>query len=363
MATAQQMVDKAASQIGYTESPSGSNHTKYGAWYGLDYNPWCDMFVSWCADQIGAGNVVGKYAYCPSHVNYFKNKGQWLDREEKPRPGDIVFFSNGSRACHVGIVERRNGTSSVTTIEGNTSVTSNDNGGAVMRRTRTYGKVGSSWYILGFGRPNYDGASGTVTSGNTSGSGSSSSSASKFKNGTYTITASELCVRTGPGTNYRVKKHSELTADGKKHDSDRDGALARGTRVTVSETRKVGKDVWGKIPSGWIALYYQGNTYATLGSSSGGGSSSSSSVGSYSNRTYTITASALNVRTGAGTKYAKKSKSQLTADGRKHANANGALLKGTRVTVSQTKVVGNDVWGKIPSGWICLEENGKSYVS
>lgn len=177
MASAAELLTKAVSQIGDKESPSGSNHTKYGEWYGLDYNPWCDMFVSWCADQIGAGNIIGKYAYCPSHVNYFKQKGWWLDREEKPQPGDIIFFSNGTRACHVGIVEKRNGTSSVTTIEGNTSVTSNDNGGCVMRRTRTYGKVGSSWFILGFARPNYSGASGTVTSGSTSKPSGSQSSA------------------------------------------------------------------------------------------------------------------------------------------------------------------------------------------
>ena len=178
MASAAELLAKAVSQIGYKESPSGSNHTKYGEWYGLDYNPWCDMFVSWCFDQIGALNIGGKYAYCPSHVNYFKKKGWWLDREEKPQPGDIIFFSNGSRACHVGIVEKRNGTKSVTTIEGNTSVTSNDNGGAVMRRTRTYGAVGSSWYIMGFARPNYSGASGTVTSGSSSSSKPSSSSTS-----------------------------------------------------------------------------------------------------------------------------------------------------------------------------------------
>lgn len=178
MASAKELLAKAVSQIGYKESPSGSNNTKYGKWYGLNYNPWCDMFVSWCADKIGAGNIIGKYAYCPSHVNYFKKKGWWLDREEKPQPGDIIFFSNGSRACHVGIVEKRNGSKSVTTIEGNTSVTSNDNGGAVMRRTRTYGTVGSSWYIMGFARPNYSGASGTVTSGSSSSSKPSSSSTS-----------------------------------------------------------------------------------------------------------------------------------------------------------------------------------------
>lgn len=155
MGAATKFVNMAASQIGVKESPANSNNTKYGIWYGMNYEPWCDMFVSWCGAQIGAQSVVGKYAYCPYHVNFFKNAGRWLDREAKPEPGDVIFFANKGVACHVGIVEQRNGSSSVTTIEGNTSVTSNDNGGAVMRRTRTYGTVGSSWYILGFGRPNW----------------------------------------------------------------------------------------------------------------------------------------------------------------------------------------------------------------
>ena len=161
MATAADFVNVAASQIGTKESPAGSNRVKYWDWYGEGWqgNPWCDCFVSWCADQIGASDIVGKFAYCPSHVNFAKSLGRWLDREEKPQPGDVIFFANRGTACHVGIVERRNGTESVTTIEGNTSTSSNDNGGAVMRRTRAYGSVGSSWYIMGFFRPAWDGES------------------------------------------------------------------------------------------------------------------------------------------------------------------------------------------------------------
>lgn len=158
MATAAQMVAKAESQIGYKESPAGSNNTKYGKWYGMNYEPWCAMFVSWCANEIGESKNVGKFAYCPYWVDWFKERGQWLDRSEKPRPGDIIFFSNGKRACHVGIVKERLGTDYVQTIEGNTSASSDDNGGAVMERKRAYGKRGSSWFIMGFGRPDYSGA-------------------------------------------------------------------------------------------------------------------------------------------------------------------------------------------------------------
>jgi peptidoglycan hydrolase-like protein with peptidoglycan-binding domain len=157
------LLSVAQSQIGVRESPSGSNRQKYGVWYGWNGVAWCDIFVSWCAAQAGLGSIIGKSAYCPSHVAYFKRKGMWRDANYRPVPGDIVFFASGGEACHVGIVEARNGSYSVTTIEGNTSVTSNDNGGRVMRRVRTYGnpyKKGG-WGILGFAH--YQGGAGKAT--------------------------------------------------------------------------------------------------------------------------------------------------------------------------------------------------------
>ena len=70
--------------------------------------------------------------------------------------------------------------------------------------------------------------------------------------GTYEVTASDLSVRTGPGTGYRRKRHDELTEDGKKHDKDKDGCLERGTRVTVYEW----KNGWARTPSGWLCGDY-----------------------------------------------------------------------------------------------------------
>lgn len=79
-------------------------------------------------------------------------------------------------------------------------------------------------------------------------------------------------------------------------------------------------------------------------------------------KTYTTKASALNVRTGPGTGNRKKAKAELTADGQRHSNAEGQLLSGTRVTVSQVRRDGSDWWGLIPSGWIALEWRGAVYV-
>lgn len=77
---------------------------------------------------------------------------------------------------------------------------------------------------------------------------------------TYTLQA-EMKVRTGAGTNFRAKRCSELSADGKKHDRDKDGALDKGTRITCKEVRTVGNDIWMRTPSGWIAAVYEGKTY------------------------------------------------------------------------------------------------------
>lgn len=76
----------------------------------------------------------------------------------------------------------------------------------------------------------------------------------------YTLQV-ELKVRTGPGTNYNAKKHTQLTADGQKHDKDNDGCLDAGTVVTCQEVRNVGNDIWMKAPSGWMAAYYDGKVY------------------------------------------------------------------------------------------------------
>ena len=150
MTTAQQVLNFASGEVGYKESPAGSNRTKYGRWYGMDGQPWCAMFVSYCFYNTGlplSATTPKGFAYCPYGVKWFKNKGWW---HTTPRVGDVVFYDWGGDGVsnHVGIVERTNLDGSIVAIEGNTSVGSNSNGGQVMRRTRKAG-------IMGCGRPNY----------------------------------------------------------------------------------------------------------------------------------------------------------------------------------------------------------------
>ncbi|MEW1675618.1 CHAP domain-containing protein [Streptomyces noursei] len=151
--TAAAMVAEANSEVGFKEGPN--NQTKYGAWYGLNYEPWCAMYLSWCANQIGADTVVGKFAYCPSWVNWFKARGQWHGPTEAVQLGDIVFFSwdGGPVADHVGVARAvATAGSSIPTTEGNTSSGasgSQGNGDGVYQRLRPRSVV------LGFGRPAY----------------------------------------------------------------------------------------------------------------------------------------------------------------------------------------------------------------
>lgn len=140
----------AAAELGYTETPAGSNRTKFGDWYGLDGQPWCMMFVQWVFWQAGASTLLpAKTASCSALMRAGQALGQWVTAEY--RPGDVViydFSGRKERAEHCGIVETVH-EGSVTAMEGNTGVGNDANGGAVMRRRR------SSAVILGAIRPQY----------------------------------------------------------------------------------------------------------------------------------------------------------------------------------------------------------------
>lgn len=104
-------------------------------------------------------------------------------------------------------------------------------------------------------------ASGSSISSSENKTSVSTSGAPSYKVGnTYTL-QSNMVVRTGAGTNYRAKKHNELTTDGKKHDKDKNGCLDKGTKITCKQVKKSGSDIWIKCPSGWIAAYYKKKVY------------------------------------------------------------------------------------------------------
>lgn len=151
--TINEIIQRAHAEVGTKEIPANSNNVKYNTWYygkavsGSAY-PWCCAFVSWLFRDHQ--NISKKSASCINLLSWFEKNGQIVT---KPQAGDVVFFKfprNNTRTNHVGIVVGIEG-NKIHTIEGNTSVTSDDNGGSVMQRVRT-----SS--IVAYARPNYDDA-------------------------------------------------------------------------------------------------------------------------------------------------------------------------------------------------------------
>ncbi len=105
---------------GFKEN-NGNNITPYGAWYGLNGEPWCAMFVSWCANKAGIiGSYIPMYAYCPYGVNWYEGRGKYRRSSSgyAPNPGDVIMFQSGGVVSHTGIVTNY-GSNTVTTIEGN----------------------------------------------------------------------------------------------------------------------------------------------------------------------------------------------------------------------------------------------------
>lgn len=95
-------------QLGFAED-YGNNITPYGEWYGLNGEPWCAMFVSYCAYRANMLPVfVPRFAYCPDGVNYYRKMKRYYKRDSGyiPKVGDVIFFYNyrKGRVAHTGIV-------------------------------------------------------------------------------------------------------------------------------------------------------------------------------------------------------------------------------------------------------------------
>jgi len=84
----------------------------------------------------------------------------------------------------------------------------------------------------------------------------------KYRIGKTYELQSNLAVRTGAGTSFRLVGYANLSADAKKHDVDCNGYLEKGTKVTCKDIRMDSKgNTWIKSPSGWLAAIYNGDVY------------------------------------------------------------------------------------------------------
>jgi len=148
------VVDVAKSQLNYRET--GNNDTIYGKWFGLNNQPWCAMFVSWCYDQAGliskvAAQTKKGFASCDAGLKWFTKKNKIVPVGQA-QAGDLVFFQfdKDAQADHVGICASNDGKGFLMVYEGNTSGDSKgsqSNGDGVFLKKRSYS------LIMGVARP------------------------------------------------------------------------------------------------------------------------------------------------------------------------------------------------------------------
>ena len=170
------LVSIARQEIGVTEQ-TGSNDSKYNFWYGAVGQPWCAMFVCWCADQCGylESGLFPKTAHSATfwnHVLANPDKGMLYTPSDvragavTPQAGDILIVSptnnmeapsnttrapdDGAGTRHVAIVTGYDGGSQrIATIDGNC-------GNAVIENSYNISTGDNSGRrIWGFVRPNY----------------------------------------------------------------------------------------------------------------------------------------------------------------------------------------------------------------
>lgn len=162
MARACDILKVARGELLVKESPAGSNNVKYNtAYYGREVQdtenvkyPWCVVFLWWCFRQAGASALFyggGKTASCGTLMSYAKFHGLYVSGGYAP--GDLVFMRFSTKRTtpeHIGIVKEVRADGSLVTIEGNTGVGNDANGGQVQQRVRY------AWQTLGAYRPAYE---------------------------------------------------------------------------------------------------------------------------------------------------------------------------------------------------------------
>jgi len=105
-----QVVAAALGQMGYTEDPD--EYTIFGKQFGIPHGYWCDMFLSWCADQVGMSTeAFPRSASCTRHCKMFTDAGRYQDSAARggsytPQQGDLVLFQNPETGglYHIGLV-------------------------------------------------------------------------------------------------------------------------------------------------------------------------------------------------------------------------------------------------------------------
>ena len=180
-----------------------------------------------------------------------------------------------------------------------------------------WGKTAKGWVCMNYITVTSSGNGGNSDNNDSSNNGGDTSdndSATVIK-GKVSSNGSMLRVRTGPGSSYAIA-----------------GYLEDGTAVEILEQKKVGATTWARIDKGWISMnFVELDENAPV--------PEQKPEEKPSTITGTVIADVLNVRSGAGT----------------HNRIVGSLLNGQKVTILETKMVGNVKWGRISNGWISMD--------
>lgn len=163
MARASDLLALARKELGVKESPANSNNVKYNtAYYGQEVwdgkaggkYPWCMVFIWWLFHQAEADGLFyggKKTASCGTLMDYAMAHGQLVTSGY--RPGDLLFLrfdKKRTRPEHVGMLKEARANGTYITLEGNTGLEDDANGGQVQQRVRY------AWQVLGGYRPRYD---------------------------------------------------------------------------------------------------------------------------------------------------------------------------------------------------------------
>lgn len=160
-----------------------------------------------------------------------------------------------------------------------------------------------------------------------------------------------LTGETAPSVGYRARVTTQATSlrvRDNPNGNDTGKRIPQGETVTVADEN----NGWGYVKEyqGWSSLEYLTRITENNG------------INYIVGNEYKTLVDALNIRTGAGTGYAKKIRSKLTANAQKNCNTKGQLNKNVTVTCKEIKNVGNEIWMRIPSGWICAFNGTKKYI-
>ena len=98
-------------QVAEKEVGKNKGGKKFWSWAGYSSRvPWCNLFVAWCADQLGYyPSKVPLYQKPKDTAKWYQKKGLFKNTSYIPKAGDLIIFDNtwgDGSPTHIGIVEK-----------------------------------------------------------------------------------------------------------------------------------------------------------------------------------------------------------------------------------------------------------------